>query len=243
MKLLIGLQDYDKRIMTIQSKKDKAPGKIKALEDNLAKVQMEFEEDFKQSQAYAHEKREIDQAIEDLMQQAEKSNVKLSNIKSNKEYRAALKEINDIEKQRSSKEDKLLEIMEQIEELESKCADNKKKLEEHKLRFQKEHAEILREQEALDKDIKRFEKEKAALSEAVDDALLKRYDLLRDNRGGFAVSAVVKGVCQMCNIGIPPQQFNELIKGDRLMTCPNCSRIIYWGENEHFLSMTQQVGS
>lgn len=243
MKLLIGLQDYDKRIMTIQGKREKGPGKIKALEDSLAQVQTEFEEESKQAETYAREKREIDQDIEDLVQQAEKSNIKLNNIKSNKEYRAALKEINDIEKQKSSKEDRLLEIMEQIEGIEAKCADNKKQLEEHRKKFQKDHAEILKEQKVLAKDIEKLNKEKAVLCKAIDGNLLKKYDLLKDNRGGFAVSSVIKGVCQMCNIGIPPQKFNELIRGDQLMTCPNCSRIIYWGENEHFQSVTEKTGS
>jgi predicted nucleic acid-binding Zn-ribbon protein len=33
-------------------------------------------------------------------------------------------------------------------------------------------------------------------------------------------------------MGIPPQKFNELIRGKDLMSCPYCMRIIYWGEDE-----------
>jgi len=57
---------------------------------------------------------------------------------------------------------------------------------------------------------------------------------LRLKKGGIAISPVIKGVCQMCHLGIPPQKFNELIKGETLMTCPNCMRIIYWGEDERY---------
>jgi predicted nucleic acid-binding Zn-ribbon protein len=35
-------------------------------------------------------------------------------------------------------------------------------------------------------------------------------------------------------MAIPPQKFNELIRGDKLMNCPNCARIMYWAEDERY---------
>jgi predicted nucleic acid-binding Zn-ribbon protein len=32
-------------------------------------------------------------------------------------------------------------------------------------------------------------------------------------------------------MAIPPQRFNELIRGEKLMDCPSCRRIIYWGDD------------
>ena len=48
------------------------------------------------------------------------------------------------------------------------------------------------------------------------------------------MSAVVGGVCQTCHMGIPPQRFNELRRGDALMSCSNCKRIIYWADDAHY---------
>jgi len=41
---------------------------------------------------------------------------------------------------------------------------------------------------------------------------------------------VIDAICQGCHLGIPPQQYNNLIKGDSPESCPNCNRIIYWEE-------------
>jgi predicted nucleic acid-binding Zn-ribbon protein len=41
-------------------------------------------------------------------------------------------------------------------------------------------------------------------------------------------------------MGIPPQAFNELIRGDKLLTCTNCSRIIYWGDDERFSEVLEK---
>ena len=45
---------------------------------------------------------------------------------------------------------------------------------------------------------------------------------------GVAVVSVWKEVCDGCHMSIPPQLYNELQKSTRLLTCPNCNRIIYW---------------
>jgi predicted nucleic acid-binding Zn-ribbon protein len=42
------------------------------------------------------------------------------------------------------------------------------------------------------------------------------------------VVAVWKEVCDGCHMSIPPQLYNELQKSNELITCPSCSRIIYW---------------
>jgi len=64
--------------------------------------------------------------------------------------------------------------------------------------------------------------------------LLGMYDHLRKFKDGIAISPVTGGVCQACHMGIPPQKYNELIRGEELLNCPNCHRIMYWGDNEDF---------
>jgi hypothetical protein len=92
----------------------------------------------------------------------------------------------------------------------------------------------LKELKALDAVLESLENERSEFCKAIDEGLLKKYDILRRNKEGLSISPVVKGICQACHMGIPPQKFNELIRGDTLMSCPYCSRIIYWGEDERF---------
>ena len=55
---------------------------------------------------------------------------------------------------------------------------------------------------------------------------LKIYDTLAMKRG-YAVSPVVKGVCQGCHMALPPQLNNILARLQSVETCPRCHRLIY----------------
>ena len=39
------------------------------------------------------------------------------------------------------------------------------------------------------------------------------------------------GICSGCNIAVPPQSFIELQRGQQILSCPNCQRLIFWCEH------------
>jgi hypothetical protein len=132
--------------------------------------------------------------------------------------------------------------MEQIEEIEKKSLEHKKRQPEMRAQFEKATTEIEKELAALDRDLADLNGRREILTQSVDQDLLKRYEVLKDRRGGRAISQVIAGVCQACHINIPPQKFNDLIRGESLLTCPHCHRIIYWGEDEDFQKRESVVG-
>ena len=240
MKLLIGLQDCDIRIRDAQNKKEEKPIRIERLQKELDQSESQLKAELNQLESDRRARRGSEQEIEELENRIIKSNIKLNNIKSNKEYTAALKELAVLEKEKTLLEDGLIKIMEKIETLEQKCVANKAKGELLKENFEMERDEILKELKALDEVLESLESERADFCKAVDEGLLKRYDILRQHKEGLAISPVVKGICQACHMGIPPQKFNELIRGDGLMSCPYCGRIIYWGEDERFKHINEK---
>ncbi len=237
IKLLIKLQECDLKINSIQQKKKRLPEKIELLSKKMNEVKQELENDLAHLNALKKERREIEIEIDDMEEKIRKSNEKLSSIKTNKEYRAALKEIDELEEQKSQLEDRLLEIMETIEKAEKKHKLMQEEIKQKEEEFEKEKKKILAEEKVLDSEIEKLKKYRQELCDKIskiDKALLQKYDFLRARKGGIAISPVIRGVCQTCHLGIPPQKFNELIKGDSLMTCPHCMRIIYWGDDERY---------
>ncbi len=234
IKILISLQDCDIRMRDIQIKEEEVPNKIQRLKEKLATVEDQLEEEANRLEAFTHDRRQAEQEIGEVENRLKKSNIKLSNIKSNKEYQAALKEIDDLNREKLLWEDRVIDILEQVEELETKYATNREKVEETRQQFELDHNEILKILKTLNRNLNKIKKKRVRFAKAVDPNLLKRYDSLRAHKGGIGVSPVIKGVCQTCHLDIPPQEFNELIRGDKLMTCPNCTRIIYWGDDERY---------
>jgi hypothetical protein len=238
---LIVLQDCDNRIREIMNKKNEGPLRIKKLAEELDANERKFQEKRDRLNLLKKDGHKIDQEIQELEDKIERSNIKLSLIKSNKEYKAALKEIDDLKHTQFQTEDKAIQIMEEIEELEKICSENKEKEAEIRKAFQRDKEEIERELEALDEELKILDAKRDTFAHAIDQDLLRKYLYLKDHKEGQAISPVVGGVCQICHMNIPPQTFNELIRGDSLMTCTNCNRIIYWAEDEHFQKALNQA--
>jgi predicted nucleic acid-binding Zn-ribbon protein len=230
--VLIHLQDCDNRIQAITNRKNKAPLKVQKLEDELKSANLKLQEDNNRSEAIKKDRRTLEQEIQDLENKIEKSNDKLSHIKSNKEYTAALKEIEDLKNLINLTEDKVIQYMEEIEAVEKTCLANNELQQEMKKDFEQKKEEVEIELAALDKDLKDLENKRTQFSQVVDPDLYKKYLFLKERKGGLAISPVIGGVCRTCNIGLPPQKYNELQKRDVLLTCPNCHRMLYWEEEE-----------
>lgn len=235
MKQLIRVQDCDERIRVITGRKEEGPLKIQRLRDELQRFEEELQAENEKLESLSKERRRVEQEIQELEGKIEKSQIKLSNIKSNKEYTAALKEIEDLKNKKFIVEDQAIEFMEKIEEKERECGIGRDNQERLRKDFERAKTEIEKELTLLDGELENLVKESAALSEDLDSDLLKKYLFVRERKKGRAVCPVNGGVCQNCHIGIPPQQFNELIRGDSLLTCPHCNSIIYWGEDQFFL--------
>ncbi len=234
IKNLIELQGCDFELRMIQGKKAKGPVRILALEEELKQVEDQADEEISKAEAIKKEKRQTDQTIADIEAQIEKSKVKLSNIKSNKEYGAALKEIEDLEREKATCEDRALQIMEELESLDEKYSAIQELNQTQREQLEADEKEVQKEMKTLEKACKKHEKQKKRIRKEIDEELLTLYDNICDHKEGIAITSVLKGVCQTCHMGIPPQKFNELMRGDVLMNCPHCGRIMYWGEDERY---------
>jgi predicted nucleic acid-binding Zn-ribbon protein len=232
--VLIHLQDCDNRIAKILKAKEQGPLRIQKLEDELKAQESRFKADEDQMEAFKKDRRLLEREIQELDGKIEKSSTKLTQIKSNKEYTAVLKEIDDLKTIKFQTEERAIQIMETAEELERKCKEHKDAINILKEQCEKGKEEIRKELLGLEKDLEALQKERNQLCCDFDQSLLKKYLFLRDRKGGLAISSVVTGICQSCHMGIPPQKFNELIRGNDLMTCPHCNRIIYWGDDQDF---------
>jgi len=236
MRVLIALQNCDRKIEETKRKIDQCPQQMAALDNKLKNAEASIAEMNERLDALKKDRRQIERDVEDLEIKKKKSQAKLSSVSSNKEYRAALKEMEELDRNRGLLEDRALELMEQMEQLERELESAERDLDELRKETEKERKTLEKEMKELELSLADMARERKKLCNQVDPELLSRYDMLRERRGGLAVSPVISGVCQTCHMGIPPQKFNELIRGDNLMSCPNCQRIIYWGDDQRLKS-------
>ncbi|MBF0464401.1 MAG: hypothetical protein HQK88_08400 [Nitrospirae bacterium] len=157
---------------------------------------------------------------------------RINDLKSNKEYKTHLKEIEQVERDKRHVEDDILNLMEQMETYD-------KALKKSELAFTKEESHYNEKLSYLNKEKAVSEKElegliakRNKLSKEISKEIYDKYIKLLSKKNGIAVVRAVSEICCGCNMSIPPQLFVEVMKNDRILTCPQCGRIL-WYENEN----------
>jgi predicted nucleic acid-binding Zn-ribbon protein len=166
-----------------------------------------------------------------------KSNENLMNIKSNKEYKAALKEIASFEKANKEIEDRILLCMENIEMARIRLTEKEREISERKEALEKEKKQIVQE-------IRHDEQQLASMMERrnqsvakIDQELIKQYDQLQKRGRILVVARAKNAVCLGCNMSIPPQLYNEIQVFDSIKLCPYCQRILYYKQEDESVTV------
>ena len=173
------------------------------------------------------QRKELEAELADELSRIKERQSKMMQVQTNREYQSLLKEIEDGKKSVKEKEEEIVRLMEgseantkikaeqanQTDEEEKALAEESKKVKKHAEDIEGKKAKIVVKREAMAKDI--------------NAAALRKYDMLRARRNGKAVVGVINGICQGCFMSIPPQHYNDIMKGDKILNCPTCQRILY----------------
>ncbi len=224
---LIRLQGIDLEIRKIREQKEKLPERLDALQERVAGKEASIEEMKEKIRDIRKRKIEIEDELELETERMKKSQQKMSAVQNNREYQALNKEIEEIKKANKTREDELLDLLEEIKKLEEAVAEGEMELEADRKEAAAEEKHINEIAQGLDRKIKELDKEAEAVAAEVKPDLLARYRFLAERRQGLVVAAVTDAVCSACNMNIPPQMYNELLRDERMMTCPSCQRLIY----------------
>ena len=70
--------------------------------------------------------------------------------------------------------------------------------------------------------------ERIAAVAALPKPTVAAYERIRKKWRGAAIAEVVDGRCSQCQITLRPQYFQEIRRGDTLMTCESCGRFLFY---------------
>jgi predicted nucleic acid-binding Zn-ribbon protein len=230
--LLKGLQELDIEISTYRTRIEDLPNIITSLElelKTLSDLITGLQEQIRELEI-EHKVREL--KLKEEEESIKRAEEKLLVVKTNKEYEAALKEITDHRKKNSALEDNLLSLMEKLDVLKSEIDENKQALSDKTSENMEQITSLNTEKDDITKKMEKVQGERTVLAERLSRDELRRYELMITRTHGPVVVRVEKGICSGCHMNLPPQLFNELMRDRDLKTCPNCSRMIYFQDEE-----------
>ncbi len=230
LRLLIELQEIDREINDINREKATLPALVERAAGKLRLAEAEADEAGKAHAEMAARKRAIDADLQAAADQLHKLKLRTTDIKNNKEYFAHLKEIEDTEKKISGLEDEALELMDKIKEAEETLAAKNAALEEEKAEFEKDKAKIEKSFEEGDNRLAGLKEKRAAVMPKLSAKVVGYYDNMLKKYPDSAVVRAERGSCTGCRMMIPPQAFNNVRKGETIVTCNSCNRILYYVE-------------
>jgi len=117
-----------------------------------------------------------------------------------------------------------------VERTEAELAAVRERLAEEKKGFDKEKKAIEDGMSGDDGELAALKSKRADILPKVDKRLLDYYQNLARVRPGSVVVRADGGSCTGCRMMMPPQRFNDVRKGESVIMCSNCRRILYYEE-------------
>ena len=228
IKSLLELQEIDMKIQELEKDIALIPEDIVELKRAVAKAKESFAGIKTKLSEIEKETRHYERTLQAKEDSLSKYRSQIHEVKTNKEYSALMIEIDNLEQENSQLEDKILTLLEERDKFLHLLEIEKAKLAEREERLREKEEKNYRRIEELKKVRNSEMEERKKLSENIENRLLETYEKIQKAGGGMALAPVEGNVCCGCFTEIPYQTVNEIIKGNRLITCERCSRILYW---------------
>ena len=228
LKLVIRLQDIDNRLTELAREIAALPKHIAEIEKRLVSHERKLEADRAALAANQKERKKCEGDIQLQEQKISKLKDQMLQVKTNEQYRAFQHEIEFCQNEIRKLEDRILELMAESEPLDKnvKAAEAALKAEKTEVEAEKKST---RERTAVDeKSSAELHQERTSLVKQITPSVYQHYERVRKSRRGVAVAEAVDGRCSRCNMTMRLQFFQDLKKGEEILACESCQRILFY---------------
>ncbi|MCS7214989.1 MAG: C4-type zinc ribbon domain-containing protein [Thermodesulfovibrio sp.] len=229
---LIKLQNIDSLILSLKQKLEIIPLEIKKLDEKIQEIDKSFENERKKVLNLEKIKKEKERQIEDINEKIRKFKEKTSQVKTNKEYQALLKEIELIEENLKKEEENFLIILYKLEEANKNLNQFRSKIDLDKKEIDKQKKELEDQKVIINQKIENLREDRKKLIAELSSEYYEEYRELMKKHKGLAVVEVKNSVCQGCFLHIPPQLYVEIKINQSIYHCPQCGRFLYYKAEE-----------
>ena len=224
--LALRLQALDRKIAALDTEIATLPKHIAEIERKLESHTRRLEADRAALTANQRERKKLEGDIQAHEQKISKLRDQTLQAKNNEQYRAFQNEIEYAQGEIRKAEDRILDLMEQSEPLEKNV-----KAAEIDLKAQQQHVEaekkIAHDRTAIDKqELQVTNLERASVVAEMDPPFYKEYERVRKKTRNRPIADATEGRCDACQISLRPQFFQDLRRGDKVMFCESCGRIL-----------------
>lgn len=227
---LKSLQDVLAERYEIESKVEDLP---KRLIGNTESLERERKEYIQKNSEYENEKNHVNElkaSLEELTKSREENEKNMDNIQTHREYEILEKQISDAQEQENSIRKELLREEKRLSELNDILEEKKSSIDFNENELNKTKASQEQELAAYNAKLEELKSQETDVSDGIEQEILIKFQrIIKRNRKGIV--AVKGNVCDGCHMILPAQFANEVHRGEKILFCPYCSRILFYEES------------
>jgi predicted nucleic acid-binding Zn-ribbon protein len=232
--LVIHLQTLDQGIAALEKEVAALPKHVAVIEKTLDSHLRKLEVDKAALAANQKDRKRLEGEIQVHEQKISKLRDQMLGAKTNEQYRAFQHEIEYIEKEIRTAEDRILELMSESEALDGNVKKADAALKEEKQVVESEKAKA-RERTAADQaELVKLRADRSETVAKLPRTTLAGYERIRKKWNGVVIAEAVNGRCSACQIVLRPQYVQDLKKGEQMMFCESCGRFLYYNPPVNF---------
>jgi predicted nucleic acid-binding Zn-ribbon protein len=235
---LRGLQDILSERIKVEKEIEDIPRVLDNLEDVLARLKKGFIEKNQECE-------KVRASVGDLRNQlfeAESSREKAErSLGSSESFNMREYEILDRERRESA--DKELRFRKELQKEERRLLDLIEEIKHSTDLVEQQKQDISVRRQSIDEAVStkqeqlvQLEEREQEISTGLDNDLLFKFDRIIRHKMGKGIVSIKGGVCTGCHMILPAQFANQVRKGEEIVFCPYCSRILYYEESDQNLT-------
>ena len=226
---LISLQNADTNIRRLQTEIESIPERRAEIEREFDQRAFEIRGLEERRDLARHERTRLEAEIFEQKQRAERADRNLMAAKKPDEYTAAIREADAARKQISAFETQVLEQMEISEQAEKDLAERAPEVEKLRVEMEASFKAFDEQAKAQQQLLAQARADRERLTRELPKATSALYTRISARiRDGVAVAEARNGACTACYMALRPQIMSEVRRGDQVITCDNCNRILYY---------------
>ena len=226
---LIELQELDLDIQRITDRLQKIPAERDQIEAEFHQQTAEFLKlKSEHEQAFA-DRKSLEAELSITQQHHEKYKQDLMRVTNEKEYSTALREIDATKKKIGALETDILKRMEEIDNFETSLNALAPDVERKRAEVDLTLVSLDRERDEANKELESLAKRREQIATSISKPLFATYDRMSRMKRGQALAEIQSdGICSACRVKARPKVFSDVRKGEELITCESCGRILYY---------------
>jgi predicted nucleic acid-binding Zn-ribbon protein len=225
-KLLV-LQDRDRKIHRVQEELGQIAPERETLRSRASSTQTQLDAAKNRVKQIESERKRLELEVETKKTQIEKYANQQLQTRKNEEYKALAHEIETCKADIMKIEDQEIVLMEQTEAAQKEVVRANGEANEAKKLADSLIVELGQREENFKKELAQLQQGRAELAATVDESARNRYERLMKSKGDNVVVGIEHGVCGGCHMKLQQQLIVSCQAQKEIVTCSSCGRILY----------------